>query len=455
MLMLQRGDRDMANIAYALGYNVQSSFNCGYRCWMGQSPPAWLAQCLRAPGSITQLGSEVGHGRLRRPTMKTDIAIIGGGAIGAAVAYFLKRLDPGVAVTVVERDPTYQLASTPRASGGIRRLFSLPENIELSNFSIAFFNDFAATMAVDGVPADIGLKMHGYLFIVPLSGRAVLQRNYETQRRLGCNVIWLGPDELQRLWPSMHVADLGAAVYSPDDGWLDPHSVLMGFRNKAKSLGAEFLADEVIGLARTKTRVTTAQLKTGRQLCADQFVNAAGAWAKEICAMVGERVPIEPLRRFEHYFECQEPIEPLPYIKDPERLAFRPESSGYSGGVPTLQEPRGYNFDVDPTYFERVVWPALAHRFPQFARTRCKNTLPGLYDQNDFDGNAIIGPGTDGLENLHMLAGFSGHGLMHAPGCGRAMAELLLKGRYETIDLTRFGWHRIVLGTPLREEGII
>ncbi len=59
------------------------------------------------------------------------------------------------------------------------------------------------------------------------------------------------------------------------------------------------------------------------------------------------------------------------------------------------------------------------------------------------------------LVNFHMLAGFSGHGLMHAPGCGRAMAELLLNGRYETIDLTRFGWQRLLDGTPLREEGII
>jgi FAD-dependent oxidoreductase domain-containing protein 1 len=166
-------------------------------------------------------------------------------------------------------------------------------------------------------------------------------------------------------------------------------------------------------------------------------------------------VPIEPLRRFEHYFESQDPIEPLPYVKDTARLAFRPEGRGYTGGVPTLAEPRGYNFGTDHAYFEAAVWPALAHRFPQFERTRCRSTLPGLYDQNDFDGNVIIGPGAGGLGNFHLLAGFSGHGLMHAPGCGRAMAELLLRGRYETIDLTRFGWQRIVDGVPLREQGIL
>ncbi|WP_242216768.1 NAD(P)/FAD-dependent oxidoreductase [Shinella zoogloeoides] len=387
--------------------------------------------------------------------MKTDIVIVGGGAIGAALAYFLKTQDPSVGVTVIERDPTYNLASTPRASGGVRRLFSLPENIALSNFSIPFFDNFSETMAVDGEKAEIGLKKNGYLFIVPPSARDMLKSNFETETEMGCNVVWLEPDELKHKFPSMNVSDLGAAVHSPDDGWLDPHSVLMGFRKKARSLGADFVADEVTGFDRQGNAVLRAHLKSGAQIEASQFVNAAGAWAKDLCAMLGFKVPIEPLRRFEHYFESEEPIEPLPYLKDPERLAFRPEGKGYSGGVPTLEEPRGYNFDVDHDYFENVVWPALAHRFPQFEKTKCKNTLPGLYDQNDLDGNVIMGPGADGLENFHMLAGFSGHGLMHAPGCGLAMAELLLRGRYETMDLTRFGWQRVIDNAPLRERGII
>jgi FAD-dependent oxidoreductase domain-containing protein 1 len=392
---------------------------------------------------------------VKEKSVKKDVVIIGGGASGAAVAYYLRRMDPSVSVAVIERDPAYTLASTPRASGGVRRLFSLPENIALSNFSIPFFDTFSETMALDGVPADIGLKKNGYLFIVPPASRDMLKENLDTELAMGCNVVWLEPDELKHKFPSMNVCDLGAAVHSPDDGWLDPHSVLMGFRKKARSLGADFIADEVVGLDRNATAVRRVKLASGNTIEADHFVNAAGAWAKDICAMLDFTVPIEPLRRFEHYFECEEPIEPLPYLKDPERLAFRPEGKGYSGGVPTLAEPRGYNFEVDHDYFETVVWPALAHRFPQFEKTKCKNTLPGLYDQNDFDGNVIIGPGADGLENFHMLAGFSGHGLMHAPGCGLAMAELLLTGRYETIDLTRFGWQRLLDGTPLRERGII
>lgn len=387
--------------------------------------------------------------------MKTDVAIIGGGAIGASVAYYLKTMAPGLAVTVIERDPTYAIASTPRASGGVQRLFSLPENIALSNYSIPFFEGFAETMAINGAKAEIGFKKGGYIFVVPPSSTDMLKANYDTELSMGCNVLWLEPDEIKHRFPSMYVGDLGAAVLSPDDGWLDPYAVLMGFRKKAQSLGAVFLADDVTGMERQGARVTAALTAKGQRIEAETFINAAGAWAKEICAMLGFNAPIEPLRRFEHYFECEDEIEPLPYLKDPDRLAFRPEGKGYSGGVPTLAEPRDYNMEADHAYFENVVWPALAHRFPKFERTKCKSTLPGLYDQNDLDGNVIIGPGADGLGNFHMLAGFSGHGLMHAPGCGLAMAELILKGRYETLDLTRFGWKRVAEGAPLPERGII
>jgi len=104
---------------------------------------------------------------------------------------------------------------------------------------------------------------------------------------------------------------------------------------------------------------------------------------------------------------------------------------------------------------KQLVWPALAHRFPQFEKTRCKATLPGLYDQNDFDGNPIIGPWEGHCANFYLAAGFSGHGLMHAPACGRALSELILDRRFTTLDLTRLGWRRVARGEPYPEQGII
>ena len=389
-----------------------------------------------------------------------DVVVIGGGAIGLWAAYYLKTRSSACRVAVVERDFAWTLASTPRASGGVRRLFALPENIELSNVSIPVYQAFADLMEVDGEKPDIGFRKNGYLFIVPPAGAANLRRNFERQRQHGVNVDWLEPADLKKRFPSMRVDDLGAAVQSPDDGWLDPYSVLAALRRKTRALGVELIQDEVVALDRTSSKVggsliSAVVLKSGVRLKADTVINAAGAWAPQICAMVSMAVPITPLRRYEHYFECEDPLEPLPYLKDVDRLAFRPEGKGYSGGVPTLNEPRGYNFEVDHGYFDEVVWPALAHRFPQFEKTKCKATLPGLYDQNDFDGNPIIGPWDDGCANFHLAAGFSGHGLMHAPACGRALSELLLNGRFETLDLARLGWRRIARGEPYPEQGII
>jgi FAD-dependent oxidoreductase domain-containing protein 1 len=387
--------------------------------------------------------------------MRVDVAIIGGGAIGMAAAYFLRRHPRACSVAVIERDKAYRLASTPRASGGVRRLFSLPENIALSNFGIPFFEAFEQEMAVGGEPAAINFRKGGYLFIVPPGATRVLEQNFAVQQAHGVRVEWLDQAALKRAYPSMVVDDLGAGVLSPDDGWLDPHGVLQGFRRKARALGAALIDDEAVGLDLGPREVRAVRLKSGGRVEAGAVINAAGAWAKEVCAMAGWAVPIEPMRRYEHYFVAAEEIEPLPYIKDVNRLAFRPEGKGYSGGVPTLDEPRGFNFAVDHGYFERVVWPALAARFPQFERTREINTMPGLYDQNELDATPIIGSWTGRLENFYLMAGFSGHGLMHAPGCGRAIAELLLDGSYQTIDLGRFGWQRVVESRPCAETGII
>lgn len=384
-----------------------------------------------------------------------DVVVIGGGAIGMAIAYYLKTMSGSCRIAVVERDLAYTLASTPRASGGVRRLFALPENIELSSFSIPVFEAFHDLMAVDGEKAEIGFRKGGYLFIVPTSDVANLRRNYEIQKSLGVNVDFLEPASLKARFPSMVVDDLAAAVHSIDDGWMDPYAVLMAYRKKVRSLDVTLIQDEVVDIERDGKLVRSVRLKSGATLATANVVNAAGAWSPIVSEMVSQKLPITPLRRFEHFFECEDAIEPLPYVKDVNKLAFRPEGKGYTGGVPTLNEPRGYNFETDHDYFERVVWPSLAHRFPQFEKTKCKNTMPGLYDQNDLDGNPIIGPWEGECENFYLATGFSGHGLMHAPATGRAIAELILHRRFQTLDLSRLGWQRVVDNKPYPEQGII
>ena len=144
---------------------------------------------------------------------------------------------------------------------------------------------------------------------------------------------------------------LVAGCDSPEDGWLDPNSVLQGFRRQS---GAEFIRERVVDVYVRGHRVHEVELASGARLAADAFVNAAGCWAPSIAKLAGMDLPVNPMRRFEHYVELAEALPPMPLIKDPERLVIRPEGKGYSVGLVNSHEPRGFNFDVETESAERV-----------------------------------------------------------------------------------------------------
>ena len=398
---------------------------------------------------------------------QTDILIIGGGAIGSAAAYFLRRAPNAPGVVVVEPDPTYEFASTPRATGGVRRLFSCPENIQMSVASMDFFKHWHEHVAVDdgvgNAAPDLGWKEGGYLFVVDERAATIVEQNAVRQRAHGVEVHLLDHNDLARRFPSIRNDDLTLAAWTPGDGWLDPNAVLQGFRKKAQHLGAVYLQDRVTGILAQgsanpqsqRGRVSHVQLESGDTLKVGTVINAAGAWVGDVCALLGMPLPVVPMRRFEHYVEIEATLEPLPLIKDLDRLVCRPEGRGYSVGLVNSSEPPGYIFDTDPAYFESVVWPALAWRLPAFEALKLKSEWSGLYDENQLDGNMILGNWAGEIENFYVAAGFSGHGLMHAPAVGRALAELILEGGYRTLDLARMDYRRVQSGEAVREEGII
>ncbi|CAN7494718.1 FAD-binding oxidoreductase [Variovorax sp. LjRoot130] len=383
-----------------------------------------------------------------------DVAVIGGGIIGSSVAYYLLKASPGLSVCVIEPDPTYEFASALRASGGCRVQFTCPENIEMSKYSIDFIRGFEETMASKGRPAPVDWVEGGYLFIVPPDQVKGLERNVKIQLDHGCVVNLMDTAGLKAKFPSMNVEDLGAGAHTPHDGWCDPNGLLWGFRRKAVELGAVYIQERVVQADVDAVKVKSVGLGNGDRVVASSFVNATGAWSGALAEKFGMKLPVTPLRRFEHYFSAGSPVEFLPYVKDTARLAFRSEGKGFSGGLVDGDEPRAFNFEVDHDYFERVVWPAVAHRFPAFEAAKCHRTWSGLYEQNELDGNPVIGAWSK-LPNLYTVAGFSGHGMMHAPAAGRGMAELILKGRFETIDLSRLGYERIEKQQPYAEAGIL
>ncbi|MSP82174.1 MAG: FAD-binding oxidoreductase [Alphaproteobacteria bacterium] len=389
-------------------------------------------------------------------TESYDIVIVGGGVMGCSAAYHLALDGRAGRIAVIERDPTYEFASTPRSAGGVRQQFSLPENILMSRFGLGFYQSFPERMEIGGETGpDVGLRQGGYLFLSTEAGRAALEDSHRTQIGLGAPVELLDAAGLKAKYPSMVLDGIALGSFGREDGWMDPHTILQGFRRKTRSLGVTFVADTVTDVARAGSKVTGVAVASGAHLGAGVVVNTAGAWSREICAMVGMALPVEPVRRMAHYFEIKAKLEPLPLTIDPSGVYFRPEGAGYIGGLSNPDEPVGYNFEVDPDWFETAVWPGLAVRVPAFETLKQGRAWAGLYDINRLDENLIIGPWRGEIDNFHIACGFSGHGLQQAPAVGRALKELILDGGFRTIDLARLTYDRVPAGRAMRERAIV
>jgi FAD-dependent oxidoreductase domain-containing protein 1 len=389
----------------------------------------------------------------------TDVIIVGGGVIGSAVAYFLKGWVkyPG-SVLVVEKDPTYERASTPRSVGGIRQQFSTPENIGMSIFGAQFVRSAGEHLGVDGEQPEIPFVEQGYLFLATAAGMPILRQNHEAQRAAGAEIALLDRAELEKRFPWLNTEGLeGGGFGLKNEGWIDPYSLLQAFRRKARALGVTYVKDEVVGIERSGARVTAVTLKEGGRVACATLVNAAGAHAPEIAALAGVALPVRPRKRFVYVFDCREPgLAGAPLTIDPTGVYFRPEGASFICGVSPAEDrdPDCLDLEVEYDLFEEVVWPTLAHRVPAFESIKLQRAWAGLYDYNTLDQNAILGPHPE-LPNFHAANGFSGHGLQQSPAVGRAIAELIAYGRFRSLDLGRFSYERVLAGRPLRELNVV
>jgi sarcosine oxidase len=387
-----------------------------------------------------------------------DVAVVGGGVIGSAIAYFLLgQMDFRGRVVVIEKDPGYAAAATARSAGGIRQQFSTPENIAMSSFGAKFVKQVADYLTVDGEAPSLPFTEWGYLFLATAPGLATLKANQTTQQRLGADVALLTPPELKTRFPWLQVDDLsGGSFGRSNEGWIDPYGLLQAFKRKARSLGAVYLHDEVVGVERAGPRIAAVQLAKGGRLACGTMVDSAGYHAHEIAAMAGVNLPIRPRKRFIFAFDCKASIERAPLLIDPTGVYFRPEGTGFICGVspPEDADPDCFDFEVDYALFDETIWPALAHRVPAFEAIKLVRAWAGHYDYNTLDQNAILGAHPE-IPNLYFATGFSGHGLQQSPAVGRATAELIAHGAYRSIDLSRFGYDRIRRGEPIIELNVV
>jgi glycine/D-amino acid oxidase-like deaminating enzyme len=383
-----------------------------------------------------------------------DVVVVGGGAMGCAVAAFLLD-DPGFSgrVAVVERDPTYGRASSALSASSIRQQFSTPENIRMSRFGLDFLHDLARGPD----PVDVGLEERGYLYLARPEGVATLREVHLVQRAEGADVVLLDREELAGRFPWMRLDDVAAGSLGlAGEGWFDGFGLLQALRRRALAAGAEFMRDEVVGLERGTGRIDAVRLASGRRLTPGIVVNAAGPWACEVAAMAGVDLPVEARRRCVFVFDVREPLPGCPLVIDTSGVWFRPEGASYICGIspPAEEDLDGLPLEVDHRQFDELLWPALAARVPAFDAIKPLRSWAGYYEYNTVDQNAILGPHPD-VANLLFANGFSGHGIQQAPAVGRALSELIVNGRYVTLDLSVFGFERLAAGRPVVERNVI
>jgi glycine/D-amino acid oxidase-like deaminating enzyme len=381
------------------------------------------------------------------------IVIVGGGIMGSCIAYHLALAGAAADVVVIEPDPTYEFAATPRAVGGIRLQHALPENVEMSLYGDSVYSDFANQVTGGAVQYDPQFYRMGYLYMVQGAAQvAALNTIADMLESKGVRLHRLDRSQMRSRYPSFHFNAADAATLSPDDGQIDPNAALMGFRRAAEGRGIRYLKDRVIGLDLGAGLVTTARLASGNSVAVDTLVNVANCWAAEICNMVGVALPVEPRQRQQFFFDTQAPLEPIPAMRHATGHAMRRLQKGYITGHTPKDQSSTFNWDLDHAAFDEILWPLLASQSNAFDAIKMKGGWVGHYDMNLLDGNPVIDR-LPKVPNFIVAAGFSGHGLQHAPAVGRAVKEMILNGGFRSIDLSRFNYRRIVDNAPLPDDG--
>ena len=388
-----------------------------------------------------------------------DVVIVGGAVNGSSTAYFLaNNPDFNGSVLVIERDPTYAQSATALSSSSIRVQFSNPINIQISKYGADFIRNFGEIMQVNDEKPDLTFHENGYLFLADNKGFDVLQRLHQTQIDNGAQIDLLDVDQLHQKFPWVNTDSLKGGTYGrADEGWFDNYGMVNGFRRKARSLGVEYIENEVVDILREGNKITGVRLKNGDVVGCGTLVNCAGTRGAKVARMAGLDIPVEARRRSLFVFACREPLQgTVPLTIDPTGVFFRPEGQFYLGGTYPKVDPEvdPEDFDVLHDEFDEEVWPILAERVPAFEAIKVVNSWAGHYDYCVLDHNAIVGPHNE-VTNFLFCNGFSGHGLQQAPAIGRGLSELIIYGEYRQLDLNPLSYQRVIENRPFLEDSVI
>ena len=359
-----------------------------------------------------------------------NVMIIGGGVIGASIAFHLA--EAGVRdIVVIERN-TLGSGSSAKPLGGVRATFSDPANIVLGQRSLEAFERFHEVFKID-----IGLQQVGYLFLCRHESElAALENTTGVQNSLGCSARMVTPAEAVVLNPFLRQTVLLGGSFSPRDGFAQPLKVVEAYAEAAKQLGVTFCEHtEVLDIQ--SSAAATHEISTSRGvITVNAVIIAAGAWSEKIGEMVGAYLPVQPVRRQIGITEQRaEPFPTVPFTLDlSTTLYFHNYRNGMLLGISNADEEPGfcreYSYRWKPAFDEAAMIIA-----PSLVRLPLVAGWAGLYE-NTPDHNALIGQAED-LDGVFYATGFSGHGFLQAPAVGELVRDLYL-GRESFMDPTPF-----------------
>ncbi|MBU0497233.1 MAG: FAD-binding oxidoreductase [Candidatus Thermoplasmatota archaeon] len=360
---------------------------------------------------------------------KYDAIVIGAGSVGNPTAYFLAQ--HGMKVLVLDELASSGQGENKAAIGGVRATHSDPAKIQICLHSLKIFSTWK-----DKTGTDIGWKQGGYCFPVYRHTEEDLLRSMlPLQKKFGLTIDWYESEKIKDIIPGINIQELRGGTYSPYDGQVSPLLVAESFTNEASKLGAEYhYRESVIELLIDVTKKTIIGVKTTKGTYhSDIVVNAAGAHATAICAMVGLDIPINP---DSHEAGISAPIQPFlePFVVD-----LRPGPDCKTANFYFGQNLEGQIiFCYTPltifpgedrrstSEFMPIIAQRLVSLIPRLKNLTIRRVWRGLYPMTP-DGVAVVGK-PSAVDGLYLGIGMCGQGFMMGPGVGYNIAHLITKG---------------------------
>lgn len=376
-----------------------------------------------------------------------DAIVIGGGVMGASVAFHLA--ERGLKVAVIERRVTAS-GATGHSSGLVRMHYDLAVESELTFKSYQlYFNNWK-----DRVGGDCGFQQTGFLQIAKREHEDKLRGNVANQQKIGINTSVIEVDEVRKLFPDLATEHFDYAAYEPDSGYADATLTTNSFIEAAKRNGATLIQNcEVTAIHAAGGKVTGVSTDKG-DFAAPIVVNAAGAWAKQVASLAGIDVPLETWTHDVAFLHRPPSLGRLPAcIDDVINCYYRPEGSALILAAGEDESLRGEPPDAEdqtptPTFLEKLI-DQMVKRIPKLEESGLHSIHVGR-DGITPDQRAVYS-GTD-LSGFYLACGLSGTGFKTSPAAGASLVELILDGKPRTVDITAFRFERFAEGQLLEGE---